>query len=109
LEPSYLVMIQAGHHEVTAGMMIKYIMQDASKYTGRKKPAAFSLGGYYRYTDAFIVATRYEFSNYSIGMSYDVNLSDLKTASKSRGGFEISLRFMTPNPFSKTTTTKLFD
>jgi type IX secretion system PorP/SprF family membrane protein len=109
LEPTYIVMIQGGHHEITAGMLFKYIMQDASKYTGRKKPAAFSLGGYYRYSDAFIIATRYEFSNYSIGMSYDLNLSNLKTASKSKGGFEISLRFMSPNPFGKTTTTKLFD
>lgn len=109
LEPTYIVMIQGGHHEITGGMLVKYVMQDASKYTGRKKPAAFALGGYYRYADAFVIATRYEFSNYSIGMSYDVNMSNLKTASRAKGGFEISLRFQSPNPFAKTTTTKLFD
>lgn len=54
---------------------------------------AFILGGYYRLGDAVVLATGYEFSGYRIGMSYDVNLSDLKTASKTRGGFEISLRF----------------
>lgn len=37
LEPSYLVMIQGGGHEINAGMLFKYVMQDASVYTGRKK------------------------------------------------------------------------
>jgi type IX secretion system PorP/SprF family membrane protein len=109
LEPAYIVFIQAGHHEINAGMLIKYIIQDASKYTGRKKPSAIGIGGYYRFGDAFNLETRYEFSNYSIGMSYDINVSGLKTVSKSKGGFEISLRFMNPNPFGKTTSTKLFD
>jgi hypothetical protein len=102
-------MIQGGHHEITAGMMFKYLMQDASKYTGRKKPSAFALGGYYRFADAFVVATRYEFSNFSIGMSYDINMSDLKTASRSKGGFEVSLRFVNPSPFGKSSSSKLFD
>ncbi len=93
LEPSYLVMIQGGGHEINAGMLFKYVMQDASVYTGRKKVGAFILGGYYRLGDAVVLATGYEFSGYRIGMSYDVNLSDLKTASKTCGGFEISLRF----------------
>ncbi|MBI3510306.1 MAG: PorP/SprF family type IX secretion system membrane protein [Bacteroidetes bacterium] len=109
LEPSYIVMIQAGHHEINAGIMFKYIMQEASKYTGRKKPAAFVFGGYYRFGDAVCIAARYEFSNWSIGTSYDVNLSNLKTVSNARGGFEISLRYMSPDPFGKGTTSRLFD
>src|SRR5665213_174531 len=109
LEPSYLVMVQAGHHEINGGMLVKYILQDASKYTGRKQPSAFALGGYYRLNDAFIVATRYEMSNYSIGLSYDINMSDLKTASRAKGGCEVALRFMNPNPFGKTSSSKLFD
>ncbi len=109
LEPSYLVMVQAGHHEIDAGMLVRYIFQDASKYTGRKKPSSFGLGGYYRVNDAFVLDTRYEFSNYSLGMSYDINMSNLKTASRAKGGFEVSLRFMNPNPFDKSTSSKLFD
>ena len=109
LEPSYIVMIQGGAHGINAGMLFKYIMQDASVYTGRKKPGAFILGGYYRFGDAAVIATGYEFSGFKIGMSYDVNLSDLKTASKARGGFEVSLRFMSPNSFSKSSSSKSFD
>jgi type IX secretion system PorP/SprF family membrane protein len=109
LEPSYIVMIQGGHHEINAGMMFKYVMQEASHYTGRKKPAAFVLGGYYRFGDAAVIVTGYEFSNYRIGLSYDINLSDLNVASRSRGGFEVSLRFMSPDPFGKGGSSKLFD
>jgi hypothetical protein len=42
-------------------------------------------------------------------MSYDVNISSLKTASKARGGFEISLHYIAPNPFGGGQTSKLFD
>jgi type IX secretion system PorP/SprF family membrane protein len=94
LEPGYIVMIQGGHHEINAGMLVKYWMQEASHYTGRKKPAAIVLGGYYRFADALNVIAAYELYPFRLGFSYDVNLSDLTTASKSRGGFEVSLRFI---------------
>jgi type IX secretion system PorP/SprF family membrane protein len=104
LEPSYIVMMQTGHREVTAGMLVKYILNEASKYTGRKKAADVALGAYYRYNDAIALVTRYEFSNYSIGLSYDVNVSNFRTASKTKGGLEISLRFISPGQFDKATT-----
>lgn len=109
LQPSYIVMLQGGHREINAGMMFKYVLQEASHYTGRKKPAAFVLGCYYRFSDAAVILTGYEFSNYRIGLSYDLNVSDLNTASKSKGGFEVSLRFMSPSPFGKGSSSKLFD
>jgi type IX secretion system PorP/SprF family membrane protein len=94
LEPGYVVMIQGGHHEINAGMLVKYWMQEASHYTGRKKPAAIVLGGYYRFADAMNIVAGYEMYPFRLGFSYDVNLSNLTSASRSRGGFEISLRFI---------------
>ncbi|CAN5174909.1 hypothetical protein BH09BAC5_BH09BAC5_20950 [soil metagenome] len=107
LQPAYLVMIQGGHHEINMGMMVKYLMQDASRYTDRKKPAAFVLGGYFRFSDAAVVVAAYEFSDFRLGMSYDVNLSDLKVASKARGGLEIALRYAISN--SRSGGAALFD
>lgn len=101
LEPGYIVMIQGGHHEINAGLLVKYLMQEASHYTKSKKPAAFVLGGYYRFGDAINVVTAYEMNFMRIGLSYDINLSDLTAASKSRGGFEVSLRFMTTGMMGK--------
>lgn len=94
LEPGYIVMIQGGHREINAGMLVKYWLQEASHFTGRKKASALVLGGYYRFGDALNLVTAYELNVMRIGFSYDVNLSGLTTASKSRGGFEISLRVM---------------
>lgn len=109
LEPAYLVMIQGGHHEIDAGMLVKYWLQEASHFTGRKKASAIVLGGYYRFGDALNIVTAYELNMMRIGFSYDVNLSGLTVASKSRGGFEISLRFMTTDPFGKRSNAKIFD
>lgn len=97
VEPGYLVMIQGGHHEINAGALFKYWMQEASVYTGRKKPIAWVLGGYYRVGDAVNLVTGFEMYPFRVGFSYDINLSRLTPASQSRGGFEVSLRFMMVN------------
>lgn len=109
LEPSYLIMIQGGHREFTPGMMVKYTPREASRYTGRVKASAFCLGGYYRHKDAFVACVRYEYSYWSAGFSYDINISNLNTASQAKGGFEISLRFMSPDPFGHKTTRRMID
>lgn len=41
--------------------------------------------------DAMIISARFDYDNYGIGFSYDVNVSDLRTASNSKGSFEFSL------------------
>lgn len=94
VEPGYMVMIQGGHHEINAGALFKYWMQEASVYTGRKKPIAWVLGGYYRFADALNIVTGFEMYPFRVGMSYDVNLSRLTPTSQARGGFEVSIRYM---------------
>ena len=70
-----------------------------SKYTGFKQRSAIGIGAYYRNQDALIVNLLIEKGKYAVGFSYDINASGLARASKSRGGFEITLRMVTPNPF----------
>ncbi|OFY85710.1 MAG: hypothetical protein A3F72_12225 [Bacteroidetes bacterium RIFCSPLOWO2_12_FULL_35_15] len=103
LKPSYIIFIQGATKEITPGMTFQYVLQESSKYTGIKKASAVSLGAYYRTQDAFIAIVKYEYSNYAVGFSYDINLSKLKTVSSARGGFEISLRFIAPAAFGKST------
>lgn len=54
---------------------------------------AFSIYGgcYYRHGDAIIPTVKIRFRDYFIGVSYDVNLSKLHTASNLQGGYEISV------------------
>lgn len=108
LKPSYIVFLQGATKEITPGMTFQYILQEGSKYTKNKKPAAFSLGGYYRLKDAAIAIVKFEYANYAIGFSYDVNLSKLKTVTSTRGGFEISLRFISPGAFGKASSKSKF-
>ena len=100
--PELIYVKQGPMQEINAGSMFKFITQEESKFTRFKKPAAFSIGAHYRVGDALIFTGMYEYSNYAIGISYDTNFSKLTSASKSRGGIEISLRFVTPNQFSTT-------
>lgn len=95
LEPSYSVAIQGGHQEYIPGIMCKYVFGQTSMYTGRKNSSALSFGAVFRVKDAFVPMVRYEFSNWAITTSYDINVSGLSAASRARGGFEVSVRFMT--------------
>lgn len=99
LAPSLLYMQQGSVREITAGMLVKYRFREESKYTGNIKGAAISLGCFYRNKDAVIPMLLLEMDSYSLGLSYDTNISGLTAVTKGRGGFEISLRFSTPSPF----------
>jgi type IX secretion system PorP/SprF family membrane protein len=50
-------------------------------------------GGYLRIKDAFIPFLKFDYRPFSIGFSYDANVSQLKTASQGRGGFELSISY----------------
>jgi type IX secretion system PorP/SprF family membrane protein len=98
--PGFMFYSQGSAQEIYAGSLFRYKLNQEDKYTGFQPGAAFSLGAYYRSDDALVAAMLIEYSNYTIGFSYDINTSPLKTVSSAQGGFEISLRFVTPNPFT---------
>ena len=50
-------------------------------------------GGFIRWGDAFIPVLKVEAKPVAISISYDANISQLKSASTGRGGFEISLTY----------------
>ena len=53
----------------------------------------FHAGTYLRWKDAIIPVAKLEFKPLSVAVSYDANISKLKTASNGRGGFEISITY----------------
>ncbi|MBC7554821.1 MAG: PorP/SprF family type IX secretion system membrane protein [Taibaiella sp.] len=52
---------------------------------------AFSFGGFYRVQDAFIPVVKLDYSNVSLGISYDVTNSSLATSTGGTSATEISL------------------
>lgn len=53
-----------------------------------------SAGSFVRWNDALIPTIKAEYHGLSFGLSYDVNISKLKTSSLGRGGFELSLTYV---------------
>jgi type IX secretion system PorP/SprF family membrane protein len=107
--PAFMYMRQGSAQELILGSLIRYTVKQDSKYTGFKDGAAISMGAYLRAKDAVAAIVLFEYSNYSIGISYDMNISQLKTVSSSRGGLEVSLKFVTPNPFRPSTSRRMLD
>ncbi|PCJ89357.1 MAG: hypothetical protein COA57_02360 [Flavobacteriales bacterium] len=97
--PSIIYFQQGGAREINAGMMIRYTVKEESRYTGIFKETALQIGGYYRVGDAVIPAIVFEYGHWAVGVNYDFNISKLRAASNTRGGIEISLRYVNPNPF----------
>lgn len=99
LIPSIMATIQGPSFESIEGFMIKYYFKEDSKYTGIIKRSGLGLGVAYRTGDAIIAQVLVEYENYAVGVSYDLNTSRLSKATTGRGGPEIFVRFVTPNPF----------
>ncbi len=96
--PSFMFMQQGPAQEFDIGSKLRYALRSQHKYTG-EQGAAIYLGAYYRWNDAIVALLGLELGSYAIGLSYDLNTSSLINATTGLGGFEISLRFLNPNPF----------
>lgn len=96
IAPGYLFCLQGGARELLFGSMFKYKLKEASHFTGFVNSSSLAIGCFYRNKDAVIIKSMFTYANYSLGFSYDLNVSDLKPTSKGKGGFELSLRFIAP-------------
>lgn len=91
--PGFMYYRQGPAQEIFPGGLIRYSLRQASKYTGFYKTTAVYFGAFLRMKDAIAPVVQVEHAGFNIGVSYDVNISDLKVASTGRGGFEISLKY----------------
>jgi type IX secretion system PorP/SprF family membrane protein len=81
---------QGPFREIIAGAMYSYKLDDD------EKPQYVIHGGaYLRWDDAFIPVVKLDYLPFSIAFSYDVNVSQLRTGSQGRGGFEFSVTYIT--------------
>lgn len=96
--PAIFALVQGPNFEVTLGNNFEYELKPVSKHTGYFDGMALSFGLYYRTTDAFIANIIYKAGGLAVGVSYDMNVSGLSTATNSVGAIEAFLRF---NPYVK--------
>lgn len=100
--PTAVWFMQGPSNEVIFGSLFRFRLNDPSKYTNFVTETSVALGLFYRWNDAFIISGQMEWRNFLLSLSYDVNTSKLAAASKSAGGLEVSLRYVTPLPTLKT-------
>jgi type IX secretion system PorP/SprF family membrane protein len=91
--PSVLYMKQGPASEIDGGLLLRFKINQGTKFTGFISESAFSIGLHYRYKDSFSPQVFFELANFGIGLSYDVNTSSFSQAIKNKGGLEISIKY----------------
>lgn len=96
VKPSFLIMNQKPHREVTMGSFWRY---KSIRNGGRKAVSSVYFGGWLRWsmaqdylsTDAIIAAVRFDYKQTFLSLTYDINISTLTRASAGAGGPEFSV------------------
>ncbi len=98
LLPGVIVMKQGPSFQVNSGTSLRFVLGGGH---GRfNNYQAFQFGTWVRVsnkvetgilTDAVILSTRFDYNQFSLGFSYDVNVSALQPASSNNGAFEFAL------------------
>ncbi|MEM9992149.1 MAG: PorP/SprF family type IX secretion system membrane protein [Bacteroidota bacterium] len=97
--PGFIFMKQGPSIQAKPGLSLKFLLP-----SGRGEYQAFQVGGWVRVAsrvatedsgsmlvDAAILSTRFDYNTFSVGFSYDINLSDLAAVSNNNGGFELAV------------------
>ncbi len=94
-ESAYLTLqadrtIQGSAHETVGGAL--YSIKIGEDY--RNPDYVLHLGSFLRWEDAIIPVVKLDYNPFSVAFSYDINVSQLKTASQGQGGFELSVTYV---------------
>jgi type IX secretion system PorP/SprF family membrane protein len=81
--------MQGGNRMLQGGGLYSHCFDE----NGEEGSLSIAVGGALRWNDAFIPIIKLQTHQLGIGLSYDVNISKLTTASQFRGGFELSLSY----------------
>ncbi len=104
INPMLYIQLQGPSRMYYWGSYVKYCFQESSKYTGNLLSRSLNVGLFYRQNDSFVFVIQLELDQYGIGISYDINSSELSMATHGRGAFEISLKYL---PFKVSSGNKL--
>lgn len=102
LAPGVVSYIQGPSWQVNVGNSFKFLLGNSRRYN-----QAFQLGLWARLAnrlndgklmDAVIVSTRFDYEQFTIGFSYDINASSLFPATNGNGSFEFSMVYKICGP-----------
>ncbi len=81
--------MQGGARQIQGGLLLSH---DLSAYDENHK-TTISGGAFYRWNDALVPVLKLDYNQFAVGITYDVNVSKLKSASQYRGAYEITLSY----------------
>ena len=81
---------QGSFKETIGGALYSYKLGDDAENSGY----ILHLGAFLRWKDAIIPVLKVDMNALSVALSYDANISELKTVSQGRGGFELSISYI---------------
>jgi len=102
LVPGVVAMVQGPSLQVNSGASFRFTLQKS-----RFEYQALQFGAWTRisnrlesgiHADAFILSSRFDYNDFSLGFSYDINVSTLRAASNSNGAFEFALVYKLCGP-----------
>lgn len=102
LVPGVVAFLQGPSFQVNAGTSFKFLLGNSRRYH-----QAFQFGVWARVAnklqsaklmDALILSTKFDYEQFNIGFSYDINTSSLNTASNGNGAFEFSMVYKICGP-----------
>lgn len=100
LVPGVIVMKQGPSFQVNSGTSFKFLLSSGRGNFSNYQAVHF--GTWARISnkvesgilmDALILSARFDYNQFTLGFSYDVNVSDLKPASNNNGAFEFALAY----------------
>lgn len=93
-QPAIFSFMQGPNYEISVGNNFVYQLRPASKHTMYFDGTSIGFGLYYRSTDALMANVIFNGGPFSVGASYDLNISKLTAASRGVGAFELYLKFI---------------
>jgi type IX secretion system PorP/SprF family membrane protein len=80
---------QGGNRQIQGGFMYKHdlVQEDVDN------SLSFSFGAFMRWNDAVMPVVKLDLYKMALGLTYDINISKLRPASRAQGGFELTLSY----------------
>ncbi len=81
--------MQGGARQIQGGLLLSRDLAGSDE----NLKTTISGGAFYRWNDALVPVIKLDYNQFAVGITYDVNVSKLKTASQYRGAYEITLSY----------------
>ncbi|MCS6824017.1 MAG: PorP/SprF family type IX secretion system membrane protein [Cytophagaceae bacterium] len=95
LSPNLLLVKQNEYTQINAGGYVTFMIGEPESEVSAT-PRDIIVGGWYRLNDSFIATFGIASRVYVLGISYDLNTSNLKTYTNGKGAWEISVKIIKP-------------